>query len=281
MFQELMNFSYRRTPLQALGWYLFFLFIGGAIGFLAGGVAGTGSTALIGFQRGALAGNITAVPYHITLGILLLWNRPKGVANILLALAGAVVSVLLGAVGGLIPLAALTTRPIAANAPAEDDGQKNSEKPSAQIADALKGEFLNEPNGYRYYIEKDGSVSAVNVQGKRMAFANWRSFCDATGTEDPKVVNELSLPSSGSNDEVWQTFLEHDPSISETVERLSSLSPRNVEEFRTLLLQHRDCSRAKEFEDEAIRRIQGPAFIGDPTLREAYISLNREDGRLG
>ena len=86
---------------------------------------------------------------------------------------------------------------------------------------------------------------------------------------------------SRSNSLVWQTFLENDPEITAVVERMSSLSPKNVEKFRVLLVQHRDCTRAKEFEDEAIRRIQGPAFVGDASLREAYISLNQEDARLG
>ena len=90
-----------------------------------------------------------------------------------------------------------------------------------------------------------------------------------------------SPPTDDGNDQVWQTFLEHDPDVSEAVERLSSLSPRNVEEFRNLLLQHRDRTRVKEFEDEAIRRVQGPPFVGDTTLLQAYISLNREDGGLG
>lgn len=79
----------------------------------------------------------------------------------------------------------------------------------------------------------------------------------------------------------WQTCLENDPEIAGAVERLSALSQKNVEEFRVLLLRHRDCDRAKEFEEEAIRRVQGPAFVGDPTLCEAYISLNREGGRFG
>ena len=78
----------------------------------------------------------------------------------------------------------------------------------------------------------------------------------------------------------WQTFLEHDSDVSKAVERLSWISPRNVEEFRTLLLQSHDRNRVKEFEEEAIRRIQGLAFAGDTTLLQAYISLNREDGRL-
>jgi TPR repeat protein len=94
-------------------------------------------------------------------------------------------------------------------------------------------------------------------------------------------IAQLLTPSDVSNNQVWQTFLEHDPDVSEAVERLSSLSQRNVEEFRTLLLQHRDRTRVKEFEDEAIRRVQGPAFVGDTTFLQAYISLNREDGGLG
>jgi Mn2+/Fe2+ NRAMP family transporter len=111
MFRELMNFSYRRTPLQAFGWYLIFLLIGLVVGALAGVVVGIGSTSFTeGFQRGVPAGQIVIIPYHIILGILLLWNRPKGAANILLALAGVVLSVLLGALGGLVPLAVLTTR---------------------------------------------------------------------------------------------------------------------------------------------------------------------------
>ncbi len=95
--------------------------------------------------------------------------------------------------------------------------------------------------------------------------------------------SQLSLHAKAKREvlQVWQTFLEHDPDVSEAVERLSALSPRNVEEFRTLLLQHRDRTRVKEFEDEAIRRIQGSAFVDDAPLLQAYINLNREDGRLG
>ena len=79
----------------------------------------------------------------------------------------------------------------------------------------------------------------------------------------------------------WQTFLERDSGVGKAVERLSWLSPKNVEEFRTQLLQYRDCNRIKEFEEDSIRRIQGPSFVGDASLQQAYISLNREDGRLG
>jgi hypothetical protein len=99
------------------------------------------------------------------------------------------------------------------------------------------------------------------------------------GEASQKLIQ--SPPTDDANDQIWQTFLDYNPTISEAVERLSSFSPKNVQEFRALLLQHRDCSRVKEFEDEAIRRVQGPAFADDGTLREAYINLNREDHQLG
>lgn len=114
MFQELMNFSYRRTALQALSWYLVFLLIGLVVAGVAYFLALVVSLSFgEGVPKGFPIGRIVIVPYHIILGILLLWNRPRDVANVLLALAGTVLSVLFGALGGLIPLAVLTTRPIA------------------------------------------------------------------------------------------------------------------------------------------------------------------------
>ena len=93
-------------------------------------------------------------------------------------------------------------------------------------------------------------------------------------SESSKKIASVTAPYGGSSDQVWQTFLEHVSDISDAVERLSALSTKNVEEFRTLFLQHRDCSRIKELEDEAIRRIQGPVFVGDATLCEAYSSTH-------
>ena len=112
MFRQLMNFSHQRTALQAFGWYLTFLLIGIAIGGLAGAIWSTGSASFSeAFERAMPIGQLIAVPYHIILGILLLWSRSKGVANIGLVLASVLLSALLGALGGLIPLAVLTTRP--------------------------------------------------------------------------------------------------------------------------------------------------------------------------
>jgi hypothetical protein len=113
MFQELMNFSYQRTPLQAVGWYLMYLLIGLIIGAVAGRVAGLGgSTPDEAFNLGNIAGQLSAIPYHILLGTLLLWHRRRDAPSILLMLAGVVLSMLLGSLGGLIPLAVLTCRPV-------------------------------------------------------------------------------------------------------------------------------------------------------------------------
>ena len=114
MFSQLMNFSYRRTPSQAFGWYLIFLFtgiavVGGAISHFV--ATGAQISFIEAFKRWVVDGQFTEFPYHIILGVLLLWNRPKNAMNILLVVS----SILLlaapfGGLPGLIPLAALTTR---------------------------------------------------------------------------------------------------------------------------------------------------------------------------
>jgi len=112
MFAEIMNFSYRRNWLQAVGWYLMFLVIGIVLGAVVGRMAGIATTSFAeGFDIGNKAGQLSAIPYHIVLATLLLWQRPKDATNILLALAGVAISALLGALGGLIPLAVVATRP--------------------------------------------------------------------------------------------------------------------------------------------------------------------------
>ena len=110
-----MNFSYRRTALQAFGWYLVFVLIGGLVGVLAAEFTkftSEGRTTLIGaLHNGASTGRLAVIPYVVIIGILLSWRRPKDVANILLLSAGIMLSPLFGALGGLIPFAVLNTRP--------------------------------------------------------------------------------------------------------------------------------------------------------------------------
>jgi TPR repeat protein len=289
MFQELVNFSYRRTPLQALGWYFIFLLIAMVlVGALTAVVPGNSSTFSEGFAKGARVGQIVAVPYHFTLGILLIWSRPKDVANILLVLAGMVLSLLLAAIGGLIPLAVLTTRPVTARsrtcehcaetiasdaaacrycgrevapAPAQDD-QRRPE------ADTNRLEYVQSPSTPVADDEAVGSPKLEEQQG-------------GAAPAEIAIPSPQISPQTSEAAEVWETYLEYDANVSEAVERLSSMSPKDVVEFRNLFLQNRDCTRVKEFEDEAIRRVQGSAFVGDAALRQAYESLNSEDDRLG
>jgi hypothetical protein len=48
-------------------------------------------------------------------------------------------------------------------------------------SESLKAEFPKESpsHEYRYQIEEDGSITAINAQGRRVAFRNWASFSDA------------------------------------------------------------------------------------------------------
>jgi len=107
MFKEVLDFSYRRTALQAFGWYLIFLLIGGVIAGLAAIIA----HAEPGIEARQVGASMI-IPGHVLIGILLLWSRPKDAANILLLSAGIMLSPLFGALGGLIPFAVLTTRPL-------------------------------------------------------------------------------------------------------------------------------------------------------------------------
>jgi len=113
MFAELMNFSYQRTGLQALGWYLIYFLIGIVIGFVSGRMVDFVVTdPEQAFKIGIVVGQFSAIPYHILIGTLLVWNRQKNGLNIMLLLGGIVLSIILGALGGMIPFAVLTTRPV-------------------------------------------------------------------------------------------------------------------------------------------------------------------------
>jgi uncharacterized membrane protein YeaQ/YmgE (transglycosylase-associated protein family) len=112
MFHEIMDFNYRRSAKQAFGWYLMYLLVGLVIGAVCGYLAGLFVKEDDGFQIGRLAGQFSAVPYNILLGTLLIWHRKKDAPNLLLVLAGALLSAVSGAIGGLIPLAYLSSRPV-------------------------------------------------------------------------------------------------------------------------------------------------------------------------
>ena len=121
MFRDLMKFSYRRTPLQAFGWYLVFLLISVVLAVFVHDfvlkLRPHGAANLIkAFEEGYqsvsfLEAEVINAVCVVVLGAMLLWNRPKNAVNILLVVGGLGLSALAGAVAGLIPLAVLTTRP--------------------------------------------------------------------------------------------------------------------------------------------------------------------------
>jgi hypothetical protein len=110
MFAEIMNFNYQRSAKQAFGWYLMY--------FLVGIVIAAVSSYLVtiftkgGFDEGFNIGRFSAVPFNILLGTLLIWHRKKDAPNLLLVLAGVILSAVAGALGGLIPLAFLSSRAV-------------------------------------------------------------------------------------------------------------------------------------------------------------------------
>jgi len=112
MFHEIMNFAYQRTTKQAVGWYLMYLFIsivlGLTVGRIASAVAQSTSEAA---HIGHIVGQLSAIPYHIALGVLLMWHRAKSASSVLLVLASIVLAIVVGGLGGLIPLAVLSRRP--------------------------------------------------------------------------------------------------------------------------------------------------------------------------
>ena len=113
MFGEIMNFNYQRSAKQAFGWYLMYLLVGVVIAGVSGYLAGLFTQGFDeGFNIGRLAGQFSAVPLNILLGTLLIWHRKKDAPNLLLVLAGAILSAIAGALGGLIPLAFLSNRPV-------------------------------------------------------------------------------------------------------------------------------------------------------------------------
>jgi hypothetical protein len=118
MFQEIMNFAYQRTTKQAIGWYLMYLFVCVVMGFAVGHIAGMFSAPAGAANVGLAAGQISAIPYHLALGVLLLWHRDKSASSLMLVLLSVMLSVWSGGIGGLIPLAFLSRRPIVERIPA-------------------------------------------------------------------------------------------------------------------------------------------------------------------
>jgi len=109
MFSQLFNFQFKRTGKQAFGFYLAYLFLGMLIGALAGGlysiITGVGD-----FNTGALIGNIVAIIFVLILSVIItLQKNAFSFLTLSLIILSGVLAVLLGCLGGLIPVAYLST----------------------------------------------------------------------------------------------------------------------------------------------------------------------------
>jgi len=86
--------------------------------------------------------------------------------------------------------------------------------------------------------------------------------------------------SEAAKEDLWLTYQNYDPAVKQAVRRLGALPGNNVEEFRTLLLASRERKRAKEFEADVVRRLQGEAFVDDEVLQQTLIVLHAENPGL-
>ncbi len=120
MFANLADFGFRRTPLQAFGFYLayfvLFLALAGLVGALVALAAGDrANVADLATRMGILTAVIacTALSFAIVAKKQLMNHFP----SILLALLAGVLGMLGGALLGLLPATYLTTRPQGAALP--------------------------------------------------------------------------------------------------------------------------------------------------------------------
>jgi hypothetical protein len=124
-----------------------------------------------------------------------------------------------------------------------------------------------------------GKRNSLPVSGGRPEPSTKERALDTPATKS--VGEGRSLPPDVPDDVVWRTLLEYDEPFRQTVERLTALSPENVEVFRRCLLAGRDYARLKECEDASIAEVQAPAFVDDEALQKAYIYLRSLAPSLG
>ncbi|HKX65231.1 MAG TPA: LysM peptidoglycan-binding domain-containing protein [Rhizomicrobium sp.] len=86
--------------------------------------------------------------------------------------------------------------------------------------------------------------------------------------------------SESAREDLWLTYQNYDPAVKQAVRRLGALPGNNVEEFKALLLASRERKRAKEFEADVVRRLQGEVFVDDEVLQQTLIVLHAENPGL-
>jgi hypothetical protein len=120
MFKKLTDFSYKRSGLQAFGFYLAYLLLGSLLGAISG-VVYAAMTGISGMMIGMKAGAFIAVIYCAVLGFLVLRFRKlyKRFSSILLYLLSILSSMILGSLLGLVFISIMTTMETQENEPSE------------------------------------------------------------------------------------------------------------------------------------------------------------------
>ena len=109
MFQKLFTFEYKRTPLQAFGFYLAYFLLTLLLAFFAGALSVPFGT---DFEQGRLIGAYVAMVSSMVLSGLILYkkNLYKDFGYIILLLIAGALGFAFGGLAGKIPVAYLTTR---------------------------------------------------------------------------------------------------------------------------------------------------------------------------
>lgn len=112
MFMKLTELGFKRTPTQAVGFYIVYLILIVVLAGLSGGVVSLVAGKADDIEFGAAVGLLIAVAMCLGLGYQVLTKRrlTGQMLYILLVLLGGVLAYVGGGILGLIPVAYLTTR---------------------------------------------------------------------------------------------------------------------------------------------------------------------------
>jgi len=113
MFKKLTDLETKRTIVQALGFYLAYLFIFSLIGGIIGGIAQFWFSNKVTIYDTVIIAFVTHVVLSFALSILLIYEKSRfyHFGFLLLGLISVTLSIFMNAIGGLIPIAIMTTFP--------------------------------------------------------------------------------------------------------------------------------------------------------------------------
>ena len=112
MFRRLTDFGYPRTFQEAVGFYLAYFILLIAVAILAAGIYRLVDSSA-GWREGARVGNLIATVTCLGLSFLILRAKAGGASflYILLTVVSGILALFVGGLGGLVPVAYLSTRP--------------------------------------------------------------------------------------------------------------------------------------------------------------------------